>query len=79
MKQPNGTDWQKCVNSPVYTVDGKEIGFVSSIQPDNLVVVSGPISPDKFLIPKSSVRGLEAGTVYLDSDSTFISNNYQFE
>jgi hypothetical protein len=79
MEHLDGIDWQKSVNSPVYTIDGKELGFVTSVQPDNFVVASSPISPDKFLIPKSLVRGFEAGTIYLDEDLTSITNNYQFE
>jgi hypothetical protein len=50
-----------------------------SIQPDKFIVASSPISPGKFLIPKSSVRGYEAGTIYLDEDLTSVTNNYQFE
>jgi hypothetical protein len=79
MERPIGIDWQKSVNSPVYTIDGKELGFITSIQPDKFIVASSPISPGKFLIPKSSVRGYEAGTIYLDEDLTSVTNNYQFE
>jgi hypothetical protein len=33
-----------------YTADGKEIGFVTSIQSDKIIVTSGLVSPDRFLI-----------------------------
>ena len=32
------TDWQQLVNKPVHTRDGKELGIVRTIQPENLVV-----------------------------------------
>ena len=79
MERPDRIDWQKSINSPVYTVDGKELGFVTSIQPDKFTVASSPISPGKFLIPKSSVRRYEAGTLYLVEDLASVTNNYQFE
>jgi rRNA processing protein Gar1 len=72
-------DWQKSVNNPVYSADGKEIGFVSSVQPDKIIITAGPLAPDKFLVPKSSIHRFENGTIYLKEDSTFISSNYQFE
>ena len=46
-------DWQALVNKPVFTSDGKDVGVVSQIQPEKLVVAYGPITPDKYLIPKS--------------------------
>ena len=78
-RRPDRIDWQQSINNPVYTSDGKEIGFISSIQTDKIVVTSGPLAPDKFLVPKSSRRSFENGTVYLKEDSKFVSSNYQFE
>ena len=78
-QRPDRIDWQQSINNPVYTSDGKEIGFISSIQIDKIVVTSGPLATDKFLVPKSSIRSFENGTVYLKEDSKFVSSNYQFE
>ena len=78
-RRPDRIDWQQSINNPVYTSDGKEIGFISSIQTDKIVVTSGPLAPDKFLVPKSSIHSFENGTVYLKEDSKFVSSNYQFE
>jgi hypothetical protein len=52
-------DWQKSINNPVYSVDGKEIGFVSSVQPDKIIITAGPLAPDKFLVPKSAINRFE--------------------
>jgi hypothetical protein len=79
MINSEGIDWQKSINNPVYSADGKEIGFVSSVQPDKIIVIAGPLAPDKFLVPKSSIYRFEKGTIYLKEDSTFVSSNYQFE
>ena len=47
------TDWQQLVNKPVHTADGKEVGIVRTVELENLIVDSGPITPDKYLVPKS--------------------------
>jgi rRNA processing protein Gar1 len=78
-QRPDRIDWQQSINNPVYTSDGKEIGFISSVQTDKIIVTSGPLAPDKFLVPKSSIHSFENGTVYLKEDSKFVSSNYQFE
>jgi rRNA processing protein Gar1 len=77
--RPDRIDWQQSINNPVYTSDGNEIGFISSVQTDKIIVTSGPLAPDKFLVPKSSIHSFENGTVYLKEDSKFVSSNYQFE
>jgi len=38
---------QQLVNKPVYTVYGKQVGIVRTVQPEKLVVESGPVTPDK--------------------------------
>lgn len=78
--QNNGIgDWQTLVNKPVYTDDGKEVGIVRSIQSENLMVDYGPITPDHFLVPKSSVRDFENGIVHLNRSSQFVESHYKFE
>ncbi|MBV9179435.1 MAG: hypothetical protein JO327_06425 [Nitrososphaeraceae archaeon] len=73
------TDWQELVNKPVYTIDGKDVGIVRTVEPENLIVDSGPITPDKYLVPKSSIIRFERGIVTLDKDSKFVEENYKFE
>jgi hypothetical protein len=70
---------QQLVNKPVYTVDGKQVGIVRTVQPENLVVESGPITPDKYLIPKSTINNFDHGIVYLNKDAKFVDDNYKFE
>jgi hypothetical protein len=73
------SDWQALVNKPVYASDGREVGIVRTIQPENLIVDYGPITPDHFLVPKSSVKNFDRGIVYLNKDSKFVENSYRFE
>jgi hypothetical protein len=73
------TDWQQLVNKPVYTIDGKQVGIVRTVEPESLIVDSGPITPDKYLVPKSSIINFERGIVNLDKDSKYVERNYKFE
>lgn len=73
------SEQQQLVNKPVYTVDGKQVGIVRTVQPENLVVESGPITPDKYLIPKSTINNFDRGIVYLNKDAKFVDDNYKFE
>jgi hypothetical protein len=73
------TDWQVLVNKPVYTSDGKEVGIVSSVEPEKLVVSYGPITPNKYLIPKPSIKNFDRGIVHLNESLDFVEDNYKFE
>jgi hypothetical protein len=73
------SDWQGLVNKPVYSSDEQEVGIVTVIQPQHLVVSFGPITPDKYLIPKSSVKNVERGIIYLNENIKFVQDNYRFE
>ena len=87
LKMSNGTsidnsrvdDWQTLVNKPVISIDGQEIGIVRSIQAESLMVDNGPITPDHYLIPKSSVERVENGIIHLKDDSKFVEDRYRFE
>jgi hypothetical protein len=39
----------------------------------------GPITPDHFLVPKSSVKDFDQGVVHLNKDSKFVEGHYRFE
>jgi hypothetical protein len=72
-------DWQALVNKPVIASDGQEVGIVRSIQPESLMVDYGPITPDHYLIPKSSVKNFENGVIHIKNDSKFVDAQYKFE
>src|SRR5829696_8989335 len=69
-------DWQKIVNKPVFTRDGKDIGVVESIQAERIIATFGPITPNKYLIPKSSIVVFdELGVVRLKEDGDFVEHH----
>jgi hypothetical protein len=72
-------DWQSLVNKPIVSNDEKEIGVVSAIQPLHLIVNSGPITPNKYNIPKELVTKFENGVVYLKASHKDIEDKYEFE
>jgi len=72
-------DWQKIVNKPVFTRDGKDIGIVESVQPERIIARYGPVAPNKYAIPKSSIVDFdEMGIVRLKDDGEFVEDNYRF-
>lgn len=58
-------DWQSLINKPVMSSDEREIGIVSDVQPLHIIVSSGPITPNKYNIPKELVSKFENGIVFL--------------
>jgi len=72
-------DWQALINKPVLTIDEKEIGVVSDVQPLHIIVSSGPVTPNKYNIPKKLISKFENGVVYLSSSQKDVSDNHEFK
>jgi len=72
-------DWQALINKPVLSIDEKEIGVVSDVQPLHIIVSSGPVTPNKYNIPKKLISKFENGVVYLSSSQKHVSDNHEFE
>jgi anthranilate/para-aminobenzoate synthase component II len=72
-------DWQALINKPVISSDEREIGVVSDVQPLHIIVSSGPITPNKFNIPKKLVNKFENGVVHLSFNQKDVEDNYEFE
>ena len=72
-------DWQALINKPVFSIDEKEIGVVSDVQPLHIIVSSGPVTPNKLNIPKKLISKFENGVVYLSSSQKDVSDNHEFE
>ena len=43
------SDWSKLIHKPVYSIDGKKIGFLRKIVADYMVVKKGLVNLDKVL------------------------------
>jgi hypothetical protein len=72
-------DWQDLINKPVISSDEREIGVVSDVQPLHIIVSSGPITPNKYNIPKKLVNKFENGVVHLSFSQKDVEDNYEFE
>lgn len=72
-------DWQSLVNKPLYSSNGKDIGIVRSVQPQFLITSFGSITQDRYLIPKTSVQSIKDGIIYINEDSDFVEQNFEFE
>jgi anthranilate/para-aminobenzoate synthase component II len=72
-------DWQALINKPVISSDEREIGVVSDVQPLHIIVSSGPITPNKYNIPKKLVNKFENGVVHLSFSQKDVEDNYEFE
>jgi anthranilate/para-aminobenzoate synthase component II len=72
-------DMQALINKPVIGRDEKEIGVVSDVQPLHIIVSSGPVTPDKYNIPKEFVSKFENGVIYLSISQKEVADKYEFE
>jgi hypothetical protein len=72
-------DWQSLINKPVMSSDEGEIGIVSDIQPLHFIVSSGPVTPNKYNIPKELMSKFENGIVILSINKKDVEDNYKFE
>lgn len=72
-------DWRALINKPVLSIDEKEIGVISDVQPLHIIVSSGPVTPNKYNVPKTMINKFENGVVYLTLSQKEVSDNHEFE
>jgi hypothetical protein len=53
------SDWSKLIHRPVYSLDGKKIGFVRKLVADYMLVKKGLVTLNKYFIPKSLAESLD--------------------
>lgn len=53
------SDWSKLIHRPVYSIDGKKIGFVRKLVADYILVKKGLVNLNKYFIPKSLAESLD--------------------
>ena len=53
------SDWSKLIHRPVYSRDGKKIGFVRKLVADYMLVKKGLVTLNKYFIPKSLAESLD--------------------
>ncbi len=53
------SDWSKLIHRPVYSLDGKKIGFIRKLISDYMLVTKGIVTLNKYFIPKSLAESLD--------------------
>src|ERR671917_187916 len=53
------SDWSRLIHRPVYSIDGKKIGFVRKLVADYMLVKKGLVTLNKYFIPKSLAESLD--------------------
>jgi hypothetical protein len=53
------SDWSRLMHRPVYSIDGKKIGFVRKLVADYILVKKGLVNLNKYFIPKSLAESLD--------------------
>jgi hypothetical protein len=53
------SDWSRLMHKPVYSIDGKKIGFVRKLVAEYILVKNGLVTINKYFIPKSLAESLD--------------------
>jgi hypothetical protein len=53
------SDWSKLIHRPVYSLDGKKIGFIRKLVSDYMLVKKGLVTLNTYFIPKSLAESLD--------------------
>jgi hypothetical protein len=53
------SDWSKLIHRPVYSLDGKKIGFIRKLISDYMLVTKGIVTLNRYFIPKSLAESLD--------------------
>jgi hypothetical protein len=73
------SDWSKLVHRPVYSKDGKKIGFVRKLVSDYMLVKKGIITLNNYFIPKSLAQSLDKKRrIRLKVDSNEVMTKYTY-
>jgi hypothetical protein len=73
------SDWSKLIHKPVYSIDGKKIGFLRKIVADYMVVKKGLVTLDKYFIPKSLAESVgRKGRIRLKVDAYEVRTKYSY-
>lgn len=73
------SDWSRLINRPVYTADGKKIGFLRSILADYLLVKKGFVVLNKYYIPKTLAESVDRkGRIRLRITTLEVRANYTY-
>jgi hypothetical protein len=73
------SDWSKLIHRPVYSLDGKKIGFVRKLVADYMLVKKGLVTLNKYFIPKSLAESLDRKKrIRLKVDAYEVNTKYSY-
>jgi hypothetical protein len=73
------SDWSQLINRPVYSIDGKKIGFVRKLVADYILVKKGLVTLNKYFIPKSLAESLDKKRrIRLKVDANEVRTKYSY-
>jgi hypothetical protein len=73
------SDWSKLIHRPVYSIDGKKIGFVRKLVADYILVKKGLVTLNKYFIPKSLAESLDKKRrIRLKVDANEVRTKYSY-
>ncbi|MDQ5859970.1 MAG: DUF2171 domain-containing protein [Thermoproteota archaeon] len=73
------SDWSRLMHKPVYSIDGKKIGFVRKLIADYILVKNGLINLNKYFIPKSLAESLDKKRrIRLKVDANEVRTKYSY-
>jgi hypothetical protein len=73
------SDWSKLIHRPVYSIDGKKIGFVRKLVADYMLVKNGLVNLNKYFIPKSLAESLDKKKrIRLKVDANEVRTKYSY-
>ena len=73
------SDWSRLMHKPVYSIDGKKIGFVRKLVADYILVKNGIVTLNKYFIPKSLAESLDKKKrIRLKVDANEVRTKYSY-
>jgi hypothetical protein len=73
------SDWSKLIHRPVYSIDGKKIGFLRKIVADYMVVKKGLVTLNKYFIPMSLAESVDRkGRIRLKVNAYEVRTEYSY-
>jgi sporulation protein YlmC with PRC-barrel domain len=73
------SDWSKLIHKPVYSIDGKKIGFLRKIVADYMVVKKGLVTLNKYFIPMSLAESVgRKGRIRLKVNAYEVRTKYSY-
>jgi hypothetical protein len=73
------SDWSRLIHRPVYSIDGKKIGFVRKLVADYILVKKGLVTLNKYFIPKSLAESLDKKRrIRLKVDANEVRTKYSY-